>query len=88
MATNTNDKAEQEMQKPAWAAIFANTLVATVLTTSELLPISILTPMAEDLHITEGEMYTELELIYGVVSSQKSVSFEAKTVYVWFAMVT
>jgi predicted MFS family arabinose efflux permease len=47
----TNNEA---IPKPFWAAMFANTLVATVVTTSELLPVSILTPMAEDLNITEG----------------------------------
>jgi predicted MFS family arabinose efflux permease len=64
----TNNEA---MQKPAWTAIFANTLVGTVLTTSELLPVSILTPMAEDLNITEGaagQMVTATSVV-GFVSS-------------------
>jgi predicted MFS family arabinose efflux permease len=39
---------------PAWTAILANTIAATFLTTSELLPVSVLTPIARDLRITEG----------------------------------
>lgn len=39
---------------PAWGAIWGLTLGATALVTAQFLPISLLTPMARDLQITEG----------------------------------
>lgn len=40
--------------KPAWSAVFSLAVSLTGLITAELLPISLLSPMAKDLHITEG----------------------------------
>jgi predicted MFS family arabinose efflux permease len=40
--------------KPAWNAVFAVALGVSGLITSEFLPVSLLTPMAKDLGITEG----------------------------------
>src|SRR4051812_4104876 len=40
--------------KPAWNAVFAMALGVAGLITSEFLPVSLLTPMARDLHVTEG----------------------------------
>lgn len=40
---------------PAWGAVVAMALCATVLISSEFLPVSLLTPIASDLHITEGQ---------------------------------
>jgi predicted MFS family arabinose efflux permease len=40
--------------KPAWNAVFALSLGVAGLITSEFLPVSLLTPMAQDLSITEG----------------------------------
>jgi predicted MFS family arabinose efflux permease len=40
--------------KPAWNAVFALALGVAGLITSEFLPVSLLTPMAKDLRITEG----------------------------------
>lgn len=40
--------------KPAWNAVFALALGVAGLITSEFLPVSLLTPMAHDLHVTEG----------------------------------
>lgn len=45
---------EQPPFKPAWTAVFALSLGVAGLITSEFLPVSLLTPMAKDLHITEG----------------------------------
>ncbi|MEZ4630476.1 MAG: MFS transporter [Deinococcales bacterium] len=42
------------MEKPKWNAVLALTCLATVLTISHLLPVSLLTPLAQDLQITEG----------------------------------
>jgi predicted MFS family arabinose efflux permease len=40
--------------KPAWNAVFALALGVAGLITSEFLPVSLLTPLARDLHVTEG----------------------------------
>jgi len=39
---------------PVWSAVWAMSLCAMVLIASEFLPVSLLTPIASDLHITEG----------------------------------
>lgn len=39
----------------AWGAVFALTLCVTTLIASEFMPVSLLTPIAADLHITEGQ---------------------------------
>ena len=39
---------------PAWGAIFAIAFSVAALLTAELLPVSLLTPMAESLGVTEG----------------------------------
>jgi predicted MFS family arabinose efflux permease len=49
---NKNDIFERK--KPAWSAVFALAFLATVLTISHVLPVSILTPLARDMQITEG----------------------------------
>ncbi|RKS27471.1 putative MFS family arabinose efflux permease [Pseudomonas sp. WPR_5_2] len=39
----------------SWSAVFAMALAAFVLVASEFMPVSLLTPIAADLHITEGQ---------------------------------
>lgn len=39
----------------SWGAVFAMSLAAFVLLASEFMPVSLLTPIAADLHITEGQ---------------------------------
>ena len=41
--------------EPSWGAVFAMSLAAFVLVASEFMPVSLLTPIAADLHITEGQ---------------------------------
>ena len=41
-------------EAPAWGAVFALTLCVATLIASEFMPVSLLTPIAADLHITEG----------------------------------
>lgn len=45
---------KEDVQEPAWAAILSLTLGTFALVTSEFLPASLLSPMAADLHISEG----------------------------------
>ncbi|MBU9589941.1 MFS transporter [Burkholderia multivorans] len=40
--------------RPAWGAVFAMSLAAFALIASEFMPVSLLTPIAADLHISEG----------------------------------
>jgi predicted MFS family arabinose efflux permease len=52
---NTPELAPTELvTKPAWNAVFALSLGVAGLITSEFLPVSLLTPMAHDLGVTEG----------------------------------
>ena len=41
--------------KPAWGAVLAMSLAAFALVASEFMPVSLLTPVAADLQITEGQ---------------------------------
>jgi predicted MFS family arabinose efflux permease len=49
------DPAEVEDRPAAWGAVFAMALGAFVLVASEFMPVSLLTPVAADLHISEGQ---------------------------------
>ena len=41
--------------KPAWSAVLALTLCVATLIASEFMPVSLLTPIATDLRITDGQ---------------------------------
>jgi len=43
------------LPRESWAAVFAMALAAFVLVASEFMPVSLLTPIALDLHVTEGQ---------------------------------
>ena len=45
---------ENENSTPLWSAVWAMSLCAMVLVASEFMPVSLLTPLATDLNITEG----------------------------------
>ena len=45
---------ERSASRSGWGAVFALTLCVSTLVASEFLPVSILTPIATDLHLTEG----------------------------------
>jgi predicted MFS family arabinose efflux permease len=42
-------------EAPAWGAVFALTLCVAALIASEFMPVSLLTPVAAELHITQGQ---------------------------------
>lgn len=46
--------AEERAVRSGWSAVFALTLCVSTLIASEFMPVSILTPIASDLHLTEG----------------------------------
>jgi predicted MFS family arabinose efflux permease len=46
---------EMESRAGAWSAVFALTLCVGTLIASEFMPVSLLTPIAFDLHMTEGQ---------------------------------
>ena len=53
--TSMHDRHDEAVEiAPAWGAVFAIAFGAAVLTISQNLPASLLTPLAADLHITEG----------------------------------
>jgi predicted MFS family arabinose efflux permease len=49
------DLAGVEHRPAAWGAVFAMALAAFALVASEFMPVSLLTPVAADLHISEGQ---------------------------------
>src|SRR4051812_18315355 len=54
MGVQQHNSAIELTLKPAWNAVFAVSLGVSGLIISEFLPVSLLTPMAKDLSITEG----------------------------------
>jgi predicted MFS family arabinose efflux permease len=56
---------------PAWGAVLAMTLCVAALIASEFLPVSLLTPIAADLHMTEGQAGQAISVsgIFAVVTS-------------------
>jgi predicted MFS family arabinose efflux permease len=51
----TAEQAEVDNKPAAWGAVFAMALGAFALVASEFMPVSLLTPVAADLHISEGQ---------------------------------
>src|SRR3954465_5598504 len=45
----------QSHRAPAWGAVFGMALCVATVIASEFMPVSLLTPIAADLHITEGQ---------------------------------
>ncbi|WP_377806760.1 MFS transporter [Azospirillum sp. A29] len=56
MQTHVSSDADRIVPQPAaWGAVFALSLGAFALVASEFMPVSLLTPIASELHITEGQ---------------------------------
>src|SRR4051812_32489126 len=51
---NQHNRTPELTQKPAWNAVYALSLGVAGLITSEFFSVSLFSPMAKDLHITEG----------------------------------
>lgn len=49
----------QPLDAPAWGAVFVMALCCAVLIASEFMPVSLLTPIALDLHMSEGQVGQE-----------------------------
>jgi predicted MFS family arabinose efflux permease len=58
-------------EAPAWSAVFALTLCVATLIASEFMPLSLLTPIAADLHISEGQAGQSIAVsgIFAVLAS-------------------
>ena len=52
--TNTEDSLTQ-FEQPRWGAVFAMALCVAGLIASEFMPVSLLSPIAHDLGLTEGQ---------------------------------
>lgn len=59
------------MPRAAWGAVFAMTLCVFILIASEFMPVSLLTPIAGELHMTEGQVGQSIAAsgIFAVVTS-------------------
>lgn len=60
-----------DAQRPAWGAVLAMTLCVVVLIASEFMPVSLLTPIARDLGVTEGQAGQAISIsgLFAVVTS-------------------
>src|SRR5918998_2044762 len=59
------------MRMAAWGAVFALTLCVATLIASEFMPVSLLTPIASDLHVTEGQAGQAISIlgVFAVLTS-------------------
>jgi len=69
MTLSNDDVAQSE--GPAWSAVFAMALCVFVLIASEFMPVSLLSPIARDLALTEGQAGQAISIsgIFAVVTS-------------------
>src|SRR5437899_3091964 len=61
-----------------WSAVFALTLCVATLIASEFMPVSLLTPIATDLHLTEGQAGQAIS-VSGLFAVTMSLSLSALT---------
>lgn len=55
MQTNPSSAPAEPQRAPSWGAVVALSLGAFALVASEFMPVSLLTPIARDLHVSEGQ---------------------------------
>ncbi len=69
MTLSNDDLAQSE--RPAWSAVFAMALCIFVLIASEFMPVSLLSPIARDLALTEGQAGQAISIsgVFAVVTS-------------------
>ena len=70
-AASTPSATQQATRIGRWGAIYALTLCVSTLVASEFMPVSLLTPIATDLHLTEGQAGQAISMsgIFAVVTS-------------------
>src|SRR4029078_1710830 len=71
MRTNKPMNKPDQSARGAWGAVFEMSLVVFVLIASEFLPVSLLTPIAKDLAMTEGQAGQAIAVsgIFAVITS-------------------
>lgn len=68
---DSNDAARDDVRPPRWSAVYAMGLCSFVLVASEFLPVSLLSPIAYTLHLTEGQAGQSIAIsgVFAVVTS-------------------
>src|SRR4051794_6906634 len=77
-ATIPSESDTASSPSPAWAAVLAMTLCVATLIASEFMPVSLLTPIAADLHLTEGQAGQAIS-VSGIFAVLTSLSIAAAT---------
>jgi predicted MFS family arabinose efflux permease len=67
-------------QPAHWGAVYALTLCVSVLVASEFMPVSLLTPIASDLHFTEGQVGQAIAMsgLFAVITSLTIAALSAR----------
>jgi predicted MFS family arabinose efflux permease len=87
---------DQNMKRPAaaWSAVFALTLCASTLVASEWMPVSLLTPMADGLHLTEGQAGQAISVsgLFAILTSlfisASTRGIDRRSVLLWLTGIT
>ncbi|SEM53582.1 MFS transporter [Bradyrhizobium sp. OK095] len=88
--------ADQETTQPkrAWSAVFALSLCASMLVASEWMPVSLLTPIADSLHLTEGQAGQAISIsgLFAILTSlfisAATRGIDRRSVLLWLTGVT
>lgn len=89
-------RADQETTRPvaAWSAVFAVSLCAAMLVASEWMPVSLLTPIADSLQLTEGQAGQAISIsgLFAILTSlfisAATRGLDRRTVLLWLTGVT
>ena len=91
-------EASIDQKKPqltaAWSAVFALTLCASTLVAAEWMPVSLLTPIADSLHLTEGQAGQAISVsgLFAILTSlfisAATRGLDRRSVLLWLTSVT
>src|SRR3954467_13883450 len=87
MSVQAATATEVPRTRQGWGAVYALTLCVSALIASEFLPVSLLTPIATDLHVTEGQAGQAIAVsgafavLTSLVISSAARRFDRKTLF-------
>jgi predicted MFS family arabinose efflux permease len=69
----------------SWSAVFALSLCVATLIASEFMPVSLLTPVAADLHVSEGQAGQAIAIsgLFAVLTSLSISPLRAASIAAW-----
>lgn len=94
LMTDTTNQKTVPQPAAAWSAVFALTLCASTLVASEWMPVSLLTPIASGLHLSEGQAGQAVSVsgLFAIITSlfisAATRGIDRRSVLLWFTGLT